>query len=216
MQISEAIYGRRSIRVYNKNELVSDSHIEQIIEAGTWAPSACNNQGWRFIVINDEDLIHQIYERGAASFLKNVTQAIIVVYDNRTDNIEYTDHIQSASAAIQNMLIMAHALNVGTCWVCNLPPRRFLKKLLSIPWCYDPIALISLGYFNNELQKNVPRKNTYKELISYNVFDLSYKKDNIKNYIQRFIKRLIRYLYKVLPFNHILRKYASKYEKIFD
>ena len=91
----------------------------KVIEAGMWAPSACNLQNWKFIVIDNQNLKEKLVDWGAAIFIKHAPMAILVLYDNRTANIEYQDHIQSAAAAIQNMLLAAISLELGTCWICQ-------------------------------------------------------------------------------------------------
>lgn len=214
MDLEQAILSRRSIRTYVEKP-VEKEVLEKIINAGVWAPSACNVQGWRFIIIDDKDVLDQIIQNGAAAFLKNVHQAIVVVYDNRTDNNEYNDYVQSAAACIQNMLLMAHSLDVGTCWVNFLPTKRKMRKILGIPACFDPIGLISLGYYSQKINQR-PRKYENGDLISWNKFET---KENFRGGIARLkIKRAMRKIYMSLPPR--LKKLASpilnKKEKKFD
>lgn len=212
MELEQAIHERRAIRKYNDRP-VEKEIIIRIIEAGTWAPSACNVQGWKFIVINDVNIIRTIVKMGAATFLNSTKQAIMVLYDNQTDNLEYNDYIQSASACIQNMLLEAHSLGVGTCWVNNLPTKNKLRKLLSIPKQYSPIALISLGYYDQQINKR-PRKCEVEENISYNTFDFNVEKK--KNSFKLGLKRFARKIYKHLPFKNTLLRVVGKLEKKFD
>ncbi|MDO8970881.1 MAG: nitroreductase family protein, partial [Saprospiraceae bacterium] len=99
MELGEAILGRRSVRRYT-DEAVPHRVLEKIMEAGRWAPTACNVQGFRFIVIDDPQIFERIIQGGAAGFLKKVRQAILVLYDNQTDNVEYQDYVQSAAAGV--------------------------------------------------------------------------------------------------------------------
>lgn len=214
MELEEAIFTRRSIRKYT-DKFVEKEIIEKIIEAGTWAPSACNIQGWRFIVVDDKKLLTSIVDNGAATFLKNVNQAIFVLYDNRTDNTEYNDYIQSASACIENMLLMAHGLKVGTCWINFLPNKSKLRKLLNIPSCYDPIAMISLGYYEQKVNER-PRKNKNEEIIYWNKFKATEKIKTGKFRLQ--CKRIVRKIYFLLPvaLKKSAEKILNKKEKKFD
>ena len=150
---------------------------------------------------------------GAATFLNSAKQAILVLYDNQTDNVEYNDYIQSASACIQNMLLKAHSIGVGTCWVNNLPTKNKLRNLLNIPKQYSPIALISLGYYEQQIN-NRPRKCPVEENVSYNLFDFNVEKK--KNPFKLGIKRFARKVYKHLPFKKVLLKIVGKLEKKFD
>ncbi len=214
MNLDEAIRGRRSVRKYT-DVPVPDDVIKDIIEAGLWAPSACNRQGSAFIVINEREKFDELLKGGSAAFLKNVNQAILVLYDNRTDNLEYRDHIQSACAAIQNMLLKAYELGVGTCWINNIPNKKKLKKIFNIPWNYEPVALISMGYIDYK-PVTCKRKKTVEDCVSYNTFDLkdTVKKD--KKYLSLKIKRVLRKIYKAVPGKKLLLKFAGKYEKKFD
>ncbi len=165
MNILEIIKKRRSVREYFDKE-VSEELIEKIIEAGIWAPSACNVQGWHFLVINNKERIRELAEKGIIH-LRNVPAGIFILYDKRLINKEYQDHFQSAAAAIQNMYLMTSELELGSCWVCHLPSNKQLKKILNVPWYFDVIALFTLGY-----PKNYPpllkRKKDLEKFISYN------------------------------------------------
>lgn len=214
MELENAILTRRSIRKYTDTP-VEKEVIEKIINAGMWAPSACNVQGWRFIVIDDKKLLNDIVDNGAATFLRNVKQAIVIVYDNRTDNTEYNDYIQSASACIENMLLMAHSLSVGTCWVNFLPSKFRLRKLLNIPSGYDPIALISLGYYEQKINER-PRKYDAKDIIYWNKFESIQESEG--NMFKLRLKRIMRKVYFLLPVtlkkktNSILDKKEKKFD----
>lgn len=214
MELEHAIYTRRSIRKYN-DRLVERDIIEKIIEAGTWAPSACNVQGWRFIVIDDKKVLNEIVENGAAAFLKNVHQAIMVVYDNRTDNTEYKDYIQSASACIENMLLRAHSLSVGTCWINFLPNKNKLHKILNIPLEFEPIALVSLGYYDQKINER-PRKNSQEDIVFWNRFN---SKEVIRSSsIRLMMRRIERKVYFALPvsWKRSAKRILDKKEKKFD
>ncbi|PKM82249.1 MAG: hypothetical protein CVU89_06290 [Firmicutes bacterium HGW-Firmicutes-14] len=214
MDIFDVIQQRRSVRNYNEQK-VSKQDINKLIEAAQWAPSACNKQAWRFIVLDDKDILKKIIDIGAATFLKKTQQAILVLYENQTDNLEYMDYIQSASAAIQNMMLKAHSMGIGTCWICHLPPKRYLRKLLKIPSNYDPIALISIGY---PLKGSVPvsRKAESQDIICYNMFNFTEERSSIIKRCRLTLKRRLRYLYFRLPYKGILRKIAMRFEKTFD
>lgn len=212
MELDQAIQERRSIRKYTEVP-VQKEIIQQIIEAGIWAPSACNIQGWKFIVIDEAQLLRRIAQMGAASFLTSAHQAILVLYDNQTDNLEYHDYIQSAAACIQNMLLKAHSLKVGTCWVNNLPNKKTLRRLLAIPKHYSPIALITLGYYDQEINDR-PRKYTVDEATSYNRFNCI--QSNKKNTVLLSARRIARRIYHILPCKKYFLKIVDRIEKKFD
>lgn len=147
MQIEEAIYGRRSIRSFS-NDQVSDELLQKIIHAGVYAPSACNFQAWKFIIIDDDRIKDEIVSRGGSAIIKKSPQGILVIYRNNlmVTGHKHFDYVQSAAASIQNMLLMAYSLGVASCWICNLPSSKELRPVLDIPKDYSVIAYIALGY----------------------------------------------------------------------
>ena len=214
MNILSAIKSRRSVRKFSKR-IVTNQVIEQIISSCIWAPSACDVQGWRFIVITEDSIKRHIVEMGAASFIKGSPAGILVLYDNRTDNLEYMDHIQSASAAIQNMLLAAHSMGLGSCWVCHLPPKKQIRRLLKIPHNYDPIAYVAMGYFDIKLKPR-PRKKEISQLISYNCYKINESIPPKVN-LRLSAKRILRKGYYKLPFRkHIKATVDDLFEKRFE
>ena len=125
MDIDDVIKNRRNIRTYN-NKIIPESTIKELIEAAYWAPSACNRQCVRFIILNEEDIKRLTYA-GTAWFLPDAKQGLLVLYDNRSDNTEYTDYLLSGAAAVQNLILKAWSLGIGVGWVNNMPPQRIVK-----------------------------------------------------------------------------------------
>jgi len=131
MSIDEIIKGRRSIRKYKKAE-VKEEFIRDIIEAATFAPSAKNGQQWRFTVLAGEskDKFTDMYRSeldkltfdvgssyGSSSMMEEAP-VVLVVWN--TNKLGWTTEIHSVSAAIQNLLLKAHALGLGTCWIGDI------------------------------------------------------------------------------------------------
>jgi hypothetical protein len=131
---------------------------------------------------------------GGASVIKNAPLGLLVLYKDISENLEYQDHIQSGAAAIQNMLLTAYSLNLGSCWICHLPSKRTLRKIFSIPKNFIPIAYILLGY--PAIQPiPVSRKNEISDLISYDKFDFQSKKTpSLKIKTKRTLKRIYYFL----------------------
>ena len=213
MVVAEVIRNRRSIRHYIDKD-VEIEKIYKIIEAGQWAPTATNKQEARFIYINDKEKIQSLCKNGTAQFVRACNQMILVLYDNRIDNIEYHDDILSGAAVIQNMLLQAEELGVSTCWVANLPAKSILRKLFSIPAYYDPISLITLGYAIQQ-PKDVERKHSLENIIFRNEFDQSRDIKPEKNTLRLFIRKALRMIYIKVPKNQWTLSMVSKYEKKF-
>jgi len=214
MDLFEAIKNRRSIRRF-EDRPVPDDLVKKIIEAGQWAPSACNRQDWKFIIVDSSEIKEKVLKETAAYFIGKAPLLIFVLYSNRTDNLEYKDHLLSAAMSIQNMQLAAYALGLGACCVNNLPIKSRLRKILNIPRSYDPVALLCLG-FPKAVPKPLKRKEMLDGIVCRNSFD--FKGDYPAVDLKLNIKRIVRYIYYRLPstFKKLLDPFARKFEKRFD
>lgn len=210
----EAIKNRRSIRIF-EDRPVPDDIIEKIIEAGQWAPSACNRQDWKFIIIESREVRDRIMRETTAYFVGKAPLLILVIYSNRTDNLEYKDHLLSAAMAIQNMQLVAYSLGLGACCVNNLPIKSRLRKLLNIPRSFDPVALLCMGY-PKSIPRPMKRKEPVENLICRNNFNFKGSYPSID--LKLNVKRSVRYIYYRLPasLKKLLEPFARKFEKRFD
>jgi len=212
LDIFEAMETRRSVRRFAPGPVPRET-VLKLVEMAITAPSACDHQAWKFILVDDSQLLTKLTREGAASFLAQAPLAIIVLYPRITDNVEYQDGIQSAAAAIENLLLAARALGLGACWICHLPPKRTLRRLLKIPWTYDPVAAVAVGYSEGAPRAR-PRKRKAEEVISSNEFRFSDVEHTVGPAM--LTRRLARRLYYLCPFRRFLRPLASRFEKKFD
>lgn len=211
MDIFETIKKRRSVRVF-QDKPVEKELIEKLIEAGVHAPSNCNIQGWRFIVINNQTVKDKIVENGGAILIKKAPAGILVVYDNRTKNFEYKDYIQSAAAAMQNIFLAATALGLGCCWLNHLPSQRTFRKILKIPGHFSPIGFLMIGY-PKHIPHPVARKYKLEQVISYDTFGANLASEKISCFKLFLTKVLIKTYYLVPVFikKTFLNKFIDKY-----
>lgn len=152
MELYEGLITRRSIRRYT-GEKIGYEKIEKIVIAGMYAPSARNTRPWHFIVIDDREIMNRIMEfHPYSSMLKDASHAIAVCGDENLHNGPGY-YVLDCSAATENILLAAHALNLGAVWIGIHPkPDRIqnMRSLLKLPSHVQPVALIALG---------VPEKN---------------------------------------------------------
>jgi nitroreductase len=140
--------GRRSIRRY-RTDPVPDEMIEQLLEAGRWAPSANNLQPWNFVVVQDPVVRGEISQFTVYSSEPRVHLAespvLIVLCGVERDRI-YHEFLNGdvAMAALQ-MMLQAKALGLGTCWVGGLN-RAAIAGLLRIPESFEVVCLLTVGY----------------------------------------------------------------------
>ncbi len=151
MGLFEAIYTRRSVRKFLATPIEFDKLIE-VIKAASYAPCAGNLQNWKFLLETDpekiKDLYHHTLEQEA--FL-TATAAIIVVAETEEAEKFYGMRgkrlyaIQNCAAAIQNMLLAAHALGLGAVWIGAFDENR-VNDAYKIPSVARAQAIVLLGY----------------------------------------------------------------------
>jgi nitroreductase len=217
MELDVALKTRRSVRIFQSGSPSRDE-IEELIEAANWAPSACNVQGWKYIVVDKPEIKQAMVDNGGAIIIKTAPIGILVLYDNRTKNIDYADYIISGGMAIENILLKAHELNLGACCVCHLPSPKYLRKIFGIPNYYDVIAYVLVGIPRIK-PGTMARKYSLAEVMAYNKFDITWPRENIKPLKLWFQRWLIRGYYclpqtvKVKWLNKILdKKFVKKFE----
>lgn len=213
MSLMDAIYTRRTSRAYSA-ELVERAVFQWIVSVAMNAPTACNEQQWKIVHIQDKEVIQDLYERGSAAFLKNVKQCFLICYNSKNDNPHWHDYIQSGSAFAAMFQLVAHSVGIGSCWICHLPNKPELKRMFNIHRSYEPVCLISYGYYRGKT-KISPRKHDASRIIMDEQFDS--KNLHFASHRKRIVRMILRYVYYKLP--AFLRKKARglslKYEKKF-
>lgn len=169
-EIYDMIMSRTSVRSF-LDQPIEPKKVDMLLHAGMAAPSACNKQPWHFAVIDDRKLLDQIpHFSPYASMVKEAPLAIVVCGDlSKTLNgIEQEFWIQDCAAATENILLMAHALNLGAVWTALYPLEdRYnrMQNLLGLPSNLIPLNTIVIGH-----PKNLPApKDKWNEAnISFN------------------------------------------------
>ncbi len=145
----EILFGRRSIRVYSPGA-VSDEEVQTLLEAAMAAPSAMAKDPWRFVDIAEKETLAKLATLlPGGSMLATCSRAILVAGDlDATLDRHLSYLLQDCSAAIENLLIAAHAFGLGACWVGVHPYQAGidrLQQLFVLPASVIPVAVISLG-----------------------------------------------------------------------
>jgi nitroreductase len=173
----DSILSRQSDRNYS-DKPVENEKIERIIEAGRMAPSACNAQPWKFIVVTDTELTARLSLAASAkllgmnAFVKQAPVQIIVVREkaNMSSRIGATVKNKDYSLidigiASENICLQARAEGLGTCMVGWFDEKQ-VKKILAIPSSKRVELIITLGYASKELREK--KRKPIAEVVSYN------------------------------------------------
>ena len=137
---------RYSVRQFDNKHLEKDV-VDKIIEAGHIAPTGCNNQPQRILVINTDESCAKLRECTRCHF--DAPTAFLVCYNKNESWIRKYDGELSApvDAAIvaTHMMLMAHSLGVGCTWVMHFDPFK-MRENFNIPENIEPLALLTMGY----------------------------------------------------------------------
>lgn len=159
--VLENIYTRRSVRSY-KPDPVPEELLEEIVKAGLYAPSAMNGQSWHLTVLTG-DAVERFHKFAAEKAGRNAyygAPAIILVFADKKAAWGSRD----GSLALGNMMLAAHSLGLGTCWI-NIINHIFdgedadaLAAEWGIPAGYAPIGSIEVGYAAEPPRDAAPRR----------------------------------------------------------
>lgn len=153
MEAIQALLTRRAVRDY-KPDPVSDEQVETILKAAMHAPSACNQQPWHFIVVDQREKLDAIAGvHPYAQMLKQAPLAIVVCGDLTLETCPGNWAID-CSAAMENLLLAAHAVGLGSVWV-GIHPREErvndFRQLLGLPSFVTPLCIAAIGYAKEPL-----------------------------------------------------------------
>jgi nitroreductase len=148
MDTLEAIRTRRSIRKY-ADQSVPEELISTLLAAAMQAPSARNQQPWQFVVIDDRAMLAKIPPlMPNAAMAAGAALAILVCGDLELEKSEGY-WVVDCAAAVENLLLAAHALGLGAVW-CGVYPReqrmQGLRRLVGLPKNVVAHSLVVLGY----------------------------------------------------------------------
>ena len=148
--VLEAIFARRSIRKFTKTP-VEKEKIKLLLEAAMSAPSAMNNQPWEFIVVDDLKQLMML-KVGLTYANHNAPLGIVVCGSPKAARralLAQRFWVQDCTAALENMLIAAVGLGLGTVW-CGINPifvyETHVRGVLKIPKEVTPLGLVLVGY----------------------------------------------------------------------
>jgi len=164
-EVLKTIRNRRSVRKF-RPEQIKDEDLNMILEAAVWAPSGHNTQPWHFLVVQDREKIDEMSEKNLKLMAESETEWIrklaekegyhlfhraptVVIVSGKEQRDGVLFPLADCSAAIQNMLLAAESINIGTCWVgltaflFGIPEE---VRKLGIPEEYHPLYSVCIGY----------------------------------------------------------------------
>ncbi len=164
--VLENIMTRVSVRQFTEQK-PSEEQIQMLLKAAMAAPTGRNLQPWKFIVVDDKELLKSIGEQLPYSNVANGAQVCIVPCGDVT--VSQDMWVEDVSAATENILLAAHAMGLGAVWTAVHPFRTdVLRPILNIPENLIPLCVIPVGY---PADANLQPKDKFKpENIQRNAF----------------------------------------------
>ncbi|HHY47608.1 MAG TPA: nitroreductase family protein [Firmicutes bacterium] len=159
MELFEAIRSRRSVRDFDSKP-VPDEILTQLIEAARWAPTGGNLQPWEFVIVKSQTQKERLVQATYAGYMAKTGKpqswilkapVVVVACANLGESeARYGDHgkdiaILDLAACIENFLLAAVAVGLGSCWVSGYDEAR-VREILRLPNSVKPIGILPVGY----------------------------------------------------------------------
>ena len=176
----DAIKKRRSITNF-LSKPIDDKILQNVLEAGRWAPSWANKQPWKFIVASNEDVRSLVSNIVPSVFGSAIRVAPVFIAVCVNPDLDPYHFIEDGAAATQNMALAAHSMGLGTIWIGTFSladerdsTERKLKGILKIPKKWRLISILPVGY--PKFRGHKTRKEL-EDIVDWNYF---YMRDNQK------------------------------------
>ena len=170
MNVSEVVKKRCAVREF-KSKLISDDELRKILEAARWAPSPFNTQPWEFIIKSKETLKAISKYARYYPHLESAPMVIAVVVPPVNEKFTWVERIGetrfAAAMCVQNMMLAAWELGIGSCWVSI--ERDEVRKILNIPDTHFLLAIVPLGY-PEKVPEHHERSKRLEDIVFYEMY----------------------------------------------
>ena len=167
MDVKKAIESRRSIRKYQNKE-IPKKVMDDLLEAARIAPSSSNKQGWKIIVVTDEEMRRRLVPvSGNQTFVGDCSAYLVGVSE---PSVGYSP--VDVTIALDHLSLRAVELGLGTCWIGDFEPIR-VKEILGVPADRDVPVCMTLGYPTS--QPEARRRKEASALFRENVWERHWK-----------------------------------------
>ena len=161
MDTLQAIYTRKTIRKFSEKDVEWDKVVE-ILDAGRNAPSAGNLQPAKFIVVTDQEKKRELADASLQQWWMEAAPVLIVVAADLERVKQFYGprgvelySIQDCAAAMQNMILAATDLGIGTAWVSAFD-EKMVYRAMDIPEdTARPLSILCLGYSSEEPKEQI-------------------------------------------------------------
>lgn len=171
MEYTELIRTRESIRNYDLTRPVAKEILEKILDAGRLAPSACNYQPWKFIVVFSPPMLEKVKASYQREWFKDAPQILVMIglkdqaWKRSFDG--YNSIETDVAIAMTHIILAAENEGVGTCWIANYDPVK-LNEVFNTGANQQIFGITPLGYPKPGFQKTSGKKRkALKDIVDY-------------------------------------------------
>jgi len=164
---------RRSVRSFRKDS-IPEEVLNRVLEAARVAPSGGNRQPWRFILVQDEALKHEMISAcNNQSFVADAPLIVVACGQRLPINTGgYMGELSvllDVAIAFTHLILAARAEGLGTCWIGGFNNDE-VKRLLEVPEGYEVVAVSPLGYPSDDVFTEPKNRKSLDEIVSSNKF----------------------------------------------
>jgi nitroreductase/ubiquinone/menaquinone biosynthesis C-methylase UbiE len=217
---------RRSCRQYLKTA-VDRSVVMELLFAAQKAPVSCNLQITQYVVIDDAEILKRLSKEVGYKF--SFAPCYILVLSDKRFTVERQSAVMGAGMAVENMLLKATDLGLGTCAMAGFTHDDAIRKILRIPTYVDILLLVSVGYPDDPSLKHPIEKLKIEEIYSFNGYGhlktihpspqktdvqstIDYRRRIAPVYLSRFRLNIFKEAYYALAFDFFKKNVIEKME----
>lgn len=171
MEYTELIHRRESIRNYDPDRTVPKEILERILDAGRMAPSACNYQPWKFLLISSSELLEKVKASYNRDWFKKAPHILVIIgYRDQAWKRSYDGYNSietDVAIAMTHIILAAENEGVGTCWIEAYDPV-LLRKALNTEENQIIFGITPLGYPGAGFKKSmVKKRKSLKDIVEF-------------------------------------------------
>lgn len=171
---------RHSCRSFIAQRNIERQKLERVLKCALLAPSACNNQPWRYVAVDDPNRVHQLAECAQDgvdnTFVQNASAFIVAIEGKQNSGINFAESMKShkflgidMGLSVANIVLAATDEGLASCIIGSFNERQ-LKILLGIPKTRRIRLVVALGYDSTCGNEREKQRKPFEEMISYNKF----------------------------------------------
>lgn len=160
-EVVRAIQSRRSVRAFRPAPIEPEK-LDAVLDAGRWAPSGKNTQPWRFVVVESAAKRAELGKLVTQKDMVRTAPVTVAILLDRAAGYDETKDAQGIGACAQSILLAAHSVGLGTCWIGRTRDKE-VEAILGAREGEELMMLIPIGYPAET--PPVPRRRPLSELV---------------------------------------------------